>query len=217
MEIERTYKPPSAAVCKLISETLPKIHESEKLESQELSKKLISLYSVKDHIINSITLSGSFSWLYHLGILDFEEKFANKGGMRLYLYRVASGDKIVKYMNERPYCICRSPEGDVRIISDVGGGEVVKSSKDHDAGEPKNKNKKAYKYCCKNQIPARSKKTGKIVCRSCRKTLSDIVEKPESKKGATCCKEPRLARSKKTGKVICRNCKTLIIPGSKKK
>ena len=173
----REYPPPPEEMCAFLLDTLPKVSEYEQLESQDLAKRLIELYEGPGkRRFHSIYVSDSFSWAYQAGLLDYESKWAPKGGVRLFLWRAAGPDKIKKILTSRPTIL---------------NGEVVRNSSPVASASPspaprpsekpvssgKKKTKKKRKKCCDEPRIVKSRKTGKRRCKNCGRKLKDKKKK----------------------------------------
>ena len=86
------YNAPSEEMCEFLMDTLPKLSEYERLEGQDLAKRLLELREGKTKF-HTLSISDAFPWMYQVGLIDYESKMTTRGGNRLFLWRKAGPEK----------------------------------------------------------------------------------------------------------------------------
>lgn len=174
--VDRLYEPPSSDLCSFLINSLPKISEFEHLEGQGLAKRLIELYDGPNkRRFHSNYITSAFPWAYQVGLLDYENKWLPKGGVRLFLWRCAGQEKIKKTLTERPTILNGAI---VKYESPAAYAPANPTPSPGGAADtPVKKKKKKRKKCCDDPHIVKSRKTGKRRCKNCGSKL-----KPKKKK-----------------------------------
>ena len=99
----------------------------------------------------SVNAASWLPWMKKNGLIDHESVFAKSGGWRLLIFRATSAGACNEII-----------EGFIRGLE-----KSLEKTKDKGREEAK---------CCSNSRPARSKKTGKRKCMSCKSPLPNIAD-----------------------------------------
>ena len=181
--IGKEYAPPPDDVCAFLLDTLPKIRTHESFESQDLAKRLIELYEGPNkRRFHSIRISDSFPWAYQAGLLDYENRWHQRGGSRIFLWRDAEPEDVERILTARPTIL----NGEV-VRSAAPAASASPSPAPHPSEKPvssakkktkkKKKKKKKRKKCCDEPRIVKSRKTGKRRCKNCGRKLKDKKKK----------------------------------------
>ncbi len=200
-----TYLAPSEAICNFLSETLPKLSEYVKLDTQDLAKSLIEMYTGKKSEIRNSEIADSFPWLYQVDLIDYEFQYLPKGGNRLFIWRTNDELKIKRTLAERPDVVdgvLRQHKTSEQQKKDRKKGSAENGVSVKPASKPKNKKKKP------DPPPAFASEP-----ESGQEAPPASSKKKNKKK---CCDNPHIVKSKSTGKRRCKNCGTKLKPKKKK-
>ena len=206
MPSDSNYYAPSEKICNFLSETLPKLSEFVKLDTQDLAKRLLELYEGKKSEIRTSEVADSFPWLYQVDLIDYEFQYLPKGGNHLFIWRITDTLKIKRTLAERPDVI------DGALREHKSGAQRTKKKPAENGGdveaasEPKKKKKKKKKKPDPPPASASEPDPGE----------EDPPASSKKKKRKKCCDNPRIVKSKSTGKRRCKNCGTKLKPKKKK-
>jgi len=176
------YQAPDADMKNFLVATLPLISGLERLEGIPFAKLLTEKWEGKAPF-NTNEIADSFSWLYRIGVLDYERAYVASGGWRLYLFRKCGEDSTVELIDGQGDF---SPAAYAPKNGCCDSPKIVKS-------------KSTGKRKCKNCGT-------KIVKKPVKRVEADQVDKLVKKKD--CCDNKRVVKSKKTGNRKCKNCGT---------